>query len=121
MTKETHLLFTSTGNNYVLSTSKPFSVGMVWRVRSEQELSLKMEEFRNNGKTVCQVEGYNIFVMWDGTLLSEPFMLTEWKLEQTELMAAYYLRHIQAKPRAYTRYEIKQHTPLFTHNEIPVL
>jgi hypothetical protein len=124
MIKDTHLLFTSTGNNYVLSTSKPFACGLIWRQRSEQENSLRMEEFRTNGKTVCQVEGYNIFVMFDGSLLldniganySHSFMEGE-----TEKMASYYLTHIQSKPRAYTRYEVKTYKPLFQFTENPVL
>lgn len=114
-----YITFSHDSGQYILSTTKPYSIGQIWKCRSQQELSLKMEEFRNNGKTVAPVQGYCIFIMWDDYLLNGFQFVDE--QEQVNLMAAYYLQHIQRKPRTYARYEVKPYKPLFTHTEIEIL
>lgn len=113
-----YILFSINEGQHILSTTKPFSIGQLWKCKGEQELSLKMEEFRTNGKTVAPVMGYTIFIMFADSLIVDVFLDEQ---EQVNLMAAYYLTHIQSKPRAYTRYEIKEYRPMFPHVEISVL
>lgn len=113
-----YILFSINEGQHILSTTKPFAIGQVWKWKSEQEMFSKLEEFRTNGKTVAPVMGYTIFIMFADSLIVDVFLDEQ---EQTELMAAYYLTHIQSKPRTYTRYEIKPYKPMFPHVEIELL
>lgn len=101
-----HIYFTLGQAQLILSTTKPFAIGQLWKARSEQELSLKLEEFKQNGKTVCVVEGYNCFVMFDRNLENKKMFGID-IIESTELMANYFLtNHILPDVAKNPRYSI---------------